>query len=87
MSKALTISESEALAYLYGGGDEEIVCHSEVWVMTRYPHPCLSPVHQGEIIPAGTRMVLERARIDGQFGSCYTCTACMKRAEKEIATR
>jgi hypothetical protein len=87
MSEKLTKVEKEALGYLYGGGDEEIVCHSAVWVITRYSHECLSIYHRPDdvpMFPAGTRMVLERARVDGQFGSCYTCGACIQAARRAV---
>ena len=85
MSEPLTGSEREALLYLYGGGDEEIECRSMVWVKTRYPQMCLSIMHTGEMVqPAGTRMILERAKVEGKFGSCYTCAACIRKSAREI---
>jgi hypothetical protein len=81
----LTGSEREALEYLYGGGDEEIECRSMTWVKTRYPQMCVSIMHTGEMVqPAGTRMILERAKVEGKFGSCYTCESCIKKAEQEL---
>ena len=86
MSDKLRGAELDALDYLWGGGDEEIVCRSVVWVVTRYPHQCMSILHKGTaVLPAGTRMVLERARVDGQFGSCYTCESCIEKCKKELA--
>jgi hypothetical protein len=46
---------------------------------------CLSSLHKGEMVqPAGTRMVAERARVEGKFGTCYTCESCVKAAAKEM---
>ena len=85
MSIALTIAQKEALEYLYGGGDETIECRSMSWVVIRQKQKCLSVMHKGRMtFQAGTRMVLERAKVEGRFGSCYTCEACIKAAQKEI---
>lgn len=87
MSKPLIESEKEALEYLYSGGDETIECRSMVWVMTRYSHKCVSIMHKGPMTqPKGARMILERAKVDGQFGSCYTCEACIQAAARELTT-
>lgn len=88
MSEPLTTLEREALEYLYGGGDERIECHSTGWVITRYKQKCVSVLHEGKMtIPAGTRMVRERAKVDGKFGSCYTCISCMRKAARELCNR
>ena len=85
MSEPLTGAEQDALDYLYGGGDETIECRSAEWVVTRFSQKCVSVMHKGPMtLPAGTRMILERAKVEGQFGSCYTCEACMKASAKEI---
>lgn len=84
--KPMTKRQKEAIQWLYGGGDEEIVCWSVQWVVTRYPHECYSVYHEGKAgkIPAGTRVVVERAKVEGRFGTCYTCNDCLKRAQMEI---
>ena len=88
MSKTLTGAEREALEYLYGGGDEEIECRSMAWVHIRYPQQCLSVMHRAKlaVFPVGTRMVIERAKVDGKFGSCYTCESCIHAAKKELGS-
>lgn len=87
MAEALTDSEQYALDYLYSGGDEEIKCHSMAWVVTRYPQKCVSILHKGPMAqPAGSLMVLERAKVEGKFGSCYTCASCVQRAAREMGT-
>jgi hypothetical protein len=92
MRKTLTENQEEAIQWLYGGGDEEIVCWSAQWVVTRYPHECYSVYHEGRDgkpssgkIPAGSRVIVERAKVEGRFGTCYTCNDCLKRAIKEIS--
>lgn len=83
--KALTASQKDALEYLYGGGDETIECHSANWVKTRFPQKCLSLLHKGKMTPpAGALMILERAKVDGKFGSCYTCEVCIQAAQEEF---
>jgi hypothetical protein len=84
MAERLTDQESNALAYLYGGGDETIECHRLEWVVTRYSHGCWSVLHAGPAtVPAGRRMVRETAKVDGQFGTCYTCESCVRLAIAE----
>lgn len=85
MGERLTGSERDALDYLYGGGDETIECWSAAWVVTRHKQKCLSIVHKGPMTqPTGARMVVERAKVEGRFGSCYTCEACIRKMEKEL---
>lgn len=88
MSEPLTGNEQDAMDYLYGGGDEEIECRSVAWIVTRYSHECLSIMHEGERTqPAGSRMAMERAKVEGKFGSCYTCAACVEKSWQEINER
>lgn len=86
MSELLTESEKEALEYLYGGGDESIECRSVMWVKIRVPQKCVSVLHKGKMtLAAGTRMILERAKVEGQFGSCYTCEDCIHASKRELS--
>lgn len=88
MSEPLTSSEIDALEYLYGGGDEQIESSSMRWVVTRHKQKCMSVMHKGPMtIPARTRMVLEQAKVEGQFGSCYTCKDCVERSKHELEGR
>ena len=83
----LTDKELYAVDYLYGVGteDAELECRSLGWVQTRYPQKCLSMLHKGkQTRPAGARMVAERAKVEGKFGTCYTCEPCVKAAAKEL---
>ena len=83
----LLSGEREALDYLWGGGDETIECWRAAWVVTRSSQPCWSPMHTGgHQVPLGRRMVRETAKVDGQFGTCYTCEACVRLAESELAS-
>lgn len=85
MGQSLTSAEQDALEYLYGGGDETVEFHSAVWVKTRYRHTCLSLVHDGlPQQPIGSRMVLERAKVEGRVGNCYTCAACIEDVVREL---
>ena len=79
-------TEIEAIQYLYGGGDETSEWWSIRWVITRFSHECYSIYHDGEsgIIPSGTRVLVERAKVEGRFGTCYTCNACLNRAMQEL---
>lgn len=83
--RKLSDSEQDALEYLYGGGDEQIECRSMAWVITRYSQKCVSILHKGKMMqPSGSRMVLERAKVEGKFGSCYTCQSCMQLSAQEL---
>lgn len=88
MPELLNDIEEDALEWLYGGGDEEIECRSVAWVVTRYPQKCVSILHKGPMTQsAGSRMANERAKVEGRFGSCYTCEACIQKAIKELEER
>lgn len=84
----LTNKELYAVDYLYGVGTEdyEMECRSLGWVKTRYPQVCASVLHKTKPrrLPAGTRMIAERAKVEGKFGTCYTCEPCVKAASKEM---
>jgi hypothetical protein len=85
MAIALTHAQKHALNYLYGGGDELIECSRVSWVVTRYSQKCLSVLHKGAMtLPAGTRMIRETAKVEGRFGSCYTCADCIAVAAREL---
>ena len=85
MSERLTTTENEALRYLYGGGDEEVVCWSAMWVNIQYKQRCLSLLHKGSrTLPEGTRMISERAKVEGRFGTCYTCEFCLRKASQDL---
>jgi len=80
-------SQLYAVDYLYGVGTEDVdlECRSLRWVRTRYSHECLSILHEGErTVPAGSRMIAERAKVEGKFGTCYTCENCVRAAQKEL---
>lgn len=83
MARRLTGRQMDALDYLWGGGDEVIECRKITWVKIRYPQMCMTIIHKGDHkLPAGTRMVRETAKVEGQFGTCYTCEDCLRRAEQ-----
>lgn len=87
---ALTDSELYAIDYLYGVGTEdyEMECRSLGWVRTRYSQKCTSVLHKGKMTqPAGSRMVAERAKVEGRFGTCYTCEKCVSAARRELEDR
>jgi hypothetical protein len=86
-ASALMAAEEDAMNYLYGGGDETIECHKMRWVNTRFPHVCCSLYHGDNPlkIMAGSRVVLESAKVDGRFGTAYTCTDCVNRAIRELS--
>lgn len=83
--RPLTGIEMDALEYLYGGGDEQIECRSMRWVVTRCKQKCVSVLHKGPMtLPTGTRMIMERAKVEGRFGSCYTCESCIEKSKQEL---
>lgn len=71
----------------YGGSDIEIECQKVQIVTTRYSHRCAGGGiggHTEHTIPAGTVCVRETAKVDGRFGTCHTCFACLDAWEKEM---
>lgn len=89
MSAQLTPTQQDALDYLYGSGDETVECFSVVWVQTRYKHVCCSVYHgqKPKTIPPESQAVMETAKVDGRFGTAYTCLDCMVAAEAELGER
>lgn len=88
MSVPLTRSEDEAMSYLYGGGDEEVECRSVSWVTIKYPQECFSIMHDGPSkSPSGVKMIAERAKVEGKFGTSYTCMGCIKAALAELGCK
>ena len=86
MSAPLSGTERDALDWLYGGGEEKIECWSARWVVTRYKQKCVSVLHKGAFTqPVGVKMIAERAKVEGRFGTCYTCEKCIKNAIEELA--
>ena len=75
--------------WLYG--DECVIeCRKVSAVLTRYSHVCCSLYHRDEAegvkaIPPKTLAIVERAKVEGQFGSAYTCQECIAKAELELA--
>jgi hypothetical protein len=65
---------------MYSDGDGDVRCYSRRIVVTRAPHKCpgnfLEALHD---IPPGTTAVVERAIVDGKWGTCYTCADCIEK--------
>jgi hypothetical protein len=71
-------------AFWDGAGDATVECRSVKLVITRKPHLCAGCNHfKGKEHPAGTRMVMDRAKVDGDFGTAYTCLPCIEAWAKE----
>lgn len=68
--------------------DVDIRARTVKIVTTRSPHRCVGPdgAAQAHDMPAGTRARVERAIIDGEWGSYYMCVGCMAEwlTEREI---
>ncbi len=64
--------------------DATVECRSVKIVVTRKPHTCAACNHfKGVEHPAGTRMIVDHAKVDGEFGTCYTCLPCVEAWAKE----
>jgi hypothetical protein len=59
--------------------DVDIQCHKVSIVTTRKPHWCSAGclIDNDHNIEAGQRARRERAKVDGQFGTCYQCLPCL----------
>lgn len=70
---------------MYSMGDAVVGFHRMVMVKTRKEHNCPG-LNNGEVhvIPAGSVVVLEVAKVDGKVGSCYTCLGYLDKWALEI---
>lgn len=61
--------------------DVDIQCHKVAIVTTRKRHWCSAGclIDNDHNIAAGERARQERAKVDGQFGTCYQCLPCLDR--------
>jgi hypothetical protein len=66
-----------------GERDVRIRARTVKIVTTRKPQKCYRPEGTLHDIPAGTRARHERAIVDGEWGSYYTCCDCMTRWMRE----
>ncbi len=64
----------------FTGSDRDVHIECQTWkvVTTKKDHHCavadlLGTPHQ---IPDGTKALRESAKVDGQFGSCWSCLEC-----------
>ena len=62
-----------------GDRDVDIQCRKVRVVTTRKPHDCMAAylIGDGHVIPIGDRAVKESAKVEGKFGSCYSCLKCL----------
>lgn len=80
-------SDKQRLACDFFGGDRDVDIRAQSFkiVVTRKPHFC--PAHnefKAEMVPAGTRMLVERAVVDGEWGVNYVCVDCIDAWLKQI---
>lgn len=80
--RALTDAEYVKSAYsMYGVDECDIRCRTVRMTTTRKEHRCMCPAGppygKEHSIPAGARAVIDRAIVDGEWGSCYTCLPCL----------
>lgn len=67
---------ADAVYCLYGHSEGEEKLSVRAVKRTRRPHQCMCPDCGPHPILPGSPAVVEAARVDGEFGSCYTCEAC-----------
>lgn len=66
-----------------GKGDYAIECRTVRIVTTRKPHPCMASYlvtderRKGHFIEPGARAYKESAKVEGQFGTAYSCLPCL----------
>ena len=62
-----------------GDRDVKISCHTRKIVRIRKEHDCVLADLIGEPhkISIGERAILDKAIVDGEWGSCYACINCM----------
>lgn len=71
-----------------GDRDVDIQCRKVAIVTTRKPHECMAAylIGDGHVIPVGNRAQKESAKVEGKFGSCYSCLKCLDVLMKERET-
>lgn len=67
-----------------GKGGCRIECHKVMITVIRKPQPCMAsylvpPNYKPHEVAANTRAWKESAKVDGQFGSCYSCLPCLRK--------
>ena len=65
-----------------GKGDCSIECRKVLIVTIRKQQPCMAsylvpPKYKSHMIGANSRAYKESAKVDGQFGTCYSCLPCL----------
>jgi hypothetical protein len=88
MSAELERRYCQVEGWLYGGDrDTEINYRSCKAVKIRRSQRCSGAYHDEDSrnFPPGTVMIVERALVDGQWCSCYTCENCIKQSELELS--
>lgn len=67
------------------GDDGEVRANSVKVIVTRRSHSCVSLTESNpHIIRAGSRVVCEKAVVDGDWFTWYTCVPCILEWAKEI---
>lgn len=86
MSARASANESKYLAFnpFDGERDIKIVARTVKMVTTRKVHPCCNPLYdEPHFLPINSRARYEHALVEGEWGSYYTCIACMDKWNKE----
>lgn len=84
-------SDAQRLNIDFWEGDRDVDVRQKTVkiVTTRKPQTCTA--HNGfrraEEIPAGARMMVERAIVDGKWCSAYVCVGCVDAWLKEIGEK
>lgn len=65
-----------------GKGDCRIECRKVAIVTIRKSQPCMAsplvpPKYKHHNISPNSRALKESAKVDGQFGTCYSCLPCL----------
>lgn len=69
---------------MFHPGEAEIECQRICIVVTRHSQWCAAcNDFKGGYHPAGARMMRDSAKVDGQFGTAYTCLPCIEAWAKE----
>ena len=65
-----------------GKGDCHIECRKVQIVTIRKEQPCMAsylvpPSYDPHVISANSRAYKESAKVEGKFGTCYSCLPCL----------
>ena len=70
----------------FGPDDCDKECMSSKIVTTRAEHECVFSGYKHKI-PTGEKAWRESGKVEGRFGSCYSCLKCLDQCARRLGLR